>query len=92
MNHNINLVLKSGQFKTTPLVFDAGASFQLIPFHSNFIDYVELIIDVKDIFKFNKVVGFGTTLHKFTATNGDLLCAPAVSYHLPSADIWLFGP
>ena len=30
--------------------------------------------------------------HKFTATNSDLLYVPALSYHLPLADICLFSP
>ena len=47
--------------------------------------YVKHNIDVKDISKLNKVIGFGATLHKFNAKNGDLLYAPALSYHLPWA-------
>ena len=51
------------------LIWDVGVSFGLTPFHGNFVDYVKCDIDVKDISKLNKVVGFGTTLHNFTATN-----------------------
>ena len=56
------------------------------------MDYVECDIDVKDISKLNKVIRFDTTSNKFTTTNGDLLCVPALSCHLPSADIWTFSP
>ena len=100
MDHHIILVLKVGQsktdrdksFKTAQLVWDSRASFRLTTFCADFIDYVEYDIDVKDISKLNKVVGFGTTLHTFLGTNDDLLYIPALFYHLPSAAIWLFGP
>ena len=74
------------------MVWDSGASFKLTPFHVDFIDYVKCGINIKDISKLNKVVGFGTTLDKFTAANGELLYVTALSYHLPSADIWIFSP
>ena len=57
----------------------------------NFIDYMECDIDAKDISKLNEVIGIGTTLHKFSAINGDLLGNHACSYHLPSADVHLFS-
>ena len=82
-------MLKS--FKTTPLVWDSGASFRLNPYCADFIDNMECDIDIKDISNLNKVIGFGMTLHKFTVqmvTNS----LPALSYHLPSADIHLFSP
>ncbi len=50
------------------LIWDTGASAGLTLFHSNFIDYVECEIDVCDITKINKVVGIGTTLHRFVDT------------------------
>ena len=50
---------------------------------------MECDIDVNDMSKLNKVIAFGTTLHKFTATKGDQV--PALSYHLPLADIYLFS-
>ena len=53
------------------MVWDSGAYFGLTPFHANFIEYVECDIGVKDISEPNKVIGFGTTLHKFTATSSD---------------------
>ncbi len=51
--------------KTLILIWDTGASAGLTPFQSDFIDYVKCEIDVRDITKVNKVVGIGTTLHKF---------------------------
>ena len=64
-------ILKS--YKTTQFIWDSGASFGLTPYHADFINYVKCDIDVKDISMLNKVIGFETTLHKFTAINGDLL-------------------
>ena len=57
--------------KTLILIWDTGASAGLTPFCSDFIDYVECEIDVRDITKVNKVVGIGTTLHKFVDNNGN---------------------
>ena len=70
-------------------MFDTLASFGLTPFHADFIDYVECDIDVKDITKLNKVIGFGTALQKFSATNGDLLYVLTIAYQ---ADVNLFSP
>jgi hypothetical protein len=64
----------------------------LTPFRSDFIDYVEYEIDVRDITKVNKVVGIGTTLHKFLDNNGNHVYLPCVSYHLPTTDVRLFSP
>ena len=51
--------------KSLILIWDTGASFVLTRFRSEFIDYVEADIAVKDITKINNVIEIGTTLHKF---------------------------
>jgi hypothetical protein len=78
--------------KTLILIWDTGASAGLMPFRSDFIDYVECELDVRDITKVNKVVGIGTTLHKFVDNNGNHIYLPFVSYHLPTTDVRLFSP
>ena len=78
--------------KTLMLIWDTGASYGLTPFRSDFIDYVKCDIPVKDVTKVNKVIGIGTTLHKFTDTNGLPVYLPCVSYHLPETDVRLFSP
>jgi hypothetical protein len=40
----------------------------------------------------NKVIGIGTTSHKFTNTDGNPVFLPCVSYHLPQTDVCLFSP
>ena len=74
------------------LIWDTGASYGLTPFRSDFIDYVECDIPVRDVTKVNKVIGIGTTLHKFTDTDGKPVFIPCVSYHLPQTDVRLFSP
>ena len=49
-------------------------------------------IDVRDVTKVNKVIGIGTTLHKFVDGAGNDVYLPGVSYHLPSTDVRLFSP
>ncbi len=78
--------------KTLILIWDTGGSAGLTPFRSNFIDYVECDIDVRDVTKVNKVIGIGTTLHKFVGGTGNDVYLPCVSYHLPSTDVRLFSP
>ena len=78
--------------KTLMLIWDTGASFGLTPFRSDFIDYVPCNIPVKDVTKVNRVIGIGTTLHKFVNTNGKEVFLPCVSYHLPTTDVRLFSP
>ena len=40
----------------------------------------------------NRVVGIGTVMYRFVATNGDVLFLPAIAYHLETAEIRLFSP
>ena len=78
--------------KTLILIWDTGGSAGLTPFCSDFIDYVECEIDVCDVTKVNKVIGIGTTLHKFVDATGSNIYLPCVSYHLPTTDVRLFSP
>ncbi len=63
-NHSVGGVTKDP--RTLILIWDTGALFGLTPFCSDFIDYVECDIPVRDVTKVNKVIGIGTTIHKFT--------------------------
>ena len=56
--------------KSRILIWDTGASFGLAPFRSDFIDYAEADIPVKDVTNIKKVIGIGTTLHKFKNDKG----------------------
>ncbi len=76
---------------TLILIWDTGALFGLTPFCSDFIDYVECDIPVWDVTKVNKVIGIGTTIHKFTDTNRNPVFLPCVSYHLPQTNVCLFS-
>ena len=78
--------------KTLIFIWDTGGSAGLTPFCSDFIDYVECDIEVRDVTKVNKVIGIGTTLHKFVDAAGKDVYLPCVSYHLPSTDVRLFSP
>jgi hypothetical protein len=78
--------------KTLILIWDTGGSAGLTPFRSDFIDYFECDIDVRDVTKVNKVIGIGTTLHKFVDDAGNDVYLPCVSYHLPTTDVRLFSP
>ena len=74
------------------LAWDTGASYGLTPFKSNFIDYVECDIMVKDVTKVNRVIGIVTNLHKFIESNGQDIFLPCTSYHLNQTDVRLFSP
>jgi hypothetical protein len=74
------------------LIWDTYASYGLTPFCSDFINYVKCDIPVRDVTKVNKVIGIGTTLHKFTNTEGKPVILPCVSYHLPQMDVRQFSP
>ena len=78
--------------RTMMLVWDTGASYGLTPFRSDFIDYVKCDIPVRDVTKVNRVIGIGTTLHKFIDNNGQEIFLPCVSYHLTQTDVRLFSP
>ena len=78
--------------KNLILIWDTRASFGLTPFRSDFIDYVEAEIAVKDVTKFSKVILIGTTLHKFRNDKGKSVFLPCVSYHMPTTDVRLFSP
>ena len=74
------------------LIWDTGASFVLTPFQSDFIYYVEADIPVKDVTKINRVIGIGTTLHKFQNYQGKDIFLTCVSYHLLTTDVRLLYP
>jgi hypothetical protein len=78
--------------KSLILIWDAGASYGLTTFRSDFIDYVKCEIPVRDVTKVNTVVGIGTTLHKFVDIKGNPVYLPCVFYHLPKTDVHLFSP
>ncbi len=73
-NHSVGGATKDP--RTLILIWDTGTSFRLTPFCSDFIDDV-------DVTKVSKVIGIGTTIHKFMDINGKLVCLPCVSCHLP---------
>ncbi len=78
-------------FHNCVLIQDAGASFRLTPFHSDFVDYIECQLPVKNISKTNMVIGIGTTLQKFMV-NDEPIWLPCLSYHLTSVKFCLFSP
>ena len=82
----------SASFREAPVVWDSGASYGLSAFRGDFIDYEECEIPVQDISRTNIVIGIGTVMWKFYATNGDRIYLPCLCYHLPSAEIRLFSP
>jgi hypothetical protein len=53
---------------------------------------MECDIPVQNVAKVNKIIGIGTTLHKFTNTNGKPVFLLCVSFHLPQTDVRLSSP
>ncbi len=74
-------------FKHTPLIWDTGATHGLTPFLKDLIHYHLCDIQVKDISKINRVIGVGTAMYKFYATDGKDIFLPRVSFYLRTADI-----
>ena len=73
------------------LVWNTVDSYGLTLFRSDFIDYVKCDIPFKDITKGNRVIGIGTTLHKFIESNGQDICLSYISYHLTQTYVPLFS-
>ena len=90
--YDLNHTTSEPDPRTTVLIIDTGASMGLTKYKSDFIDYVEVEIEVRDVTKANKVVGIGTTLHKFVDDKGMDVYLTCVSYHLPTTDVRLFSP
>ena len=63
------------------LVWYIGAPYGSTLIRSDFIDYVECNIPVKDVTKLSRVFGIGITLHKFIESNGQDIFLPFISYH-----------
>ena len=76
--------------KTLVLIWDTGASYVLIQFWIDFIDYVKYDIHVKDVTKTNKVVDIDTTLHKMVDKNGKEVFFLCILYHLTRMNVQLF--
>ena len=65
------LVSKTSQdTRTTVIIWETGELFGLTQFKINFIDYLKCNITVKEVAKFNTVIGIGTAIHKFVSANG----------------------
>ena len=47
---------------------------------------------MKDVTKFNTVIGIGTKIHKFVDANVKDVLLPFFYYHLPTTDVQLFSP
>ena len=62
------------------------------PFSSDFIDYVECDIPVKDVTKVNRVIGIGTNLHNFIEINSQDIFLSCISYRLTQTYLQLFSP
>ena len=77
---------------TNVIIWDTGASFGLTPFKSDFIYYLKCDTPVKDVTKFNTVIGIGTKIHKFVDANVKDVLLPFFYYHLPTTDVQLFSP
>ena len=58
------------------LIWDTGASYGLTTFRGDFIDYEKCKIPVQDISKTNTVIGMGTMMWKFKASNGKFIYLP----------------
>ena len=78
--------------KDLVLIWDTGESFGLTPFRNDLIDYAEADIPVKDVTNINRVIGIGTTIHKFQNNQGKDVFLTFFSYHLPTTDVSLFYP
>ena len=76
---------------TTVLIWDTGSPFGLTPFKSDFIYYVTCNIYVKNVTKFNTVIGIGTTNHKSVDSNESYVFLPYFYYHLPTTDVRLLS-
>ena len=74
------------------LVWYTGDSYGLTLFKSDYIDYVECDIPVKDVTKVNRVIRIGNTLHKFIESNGQDMFFPYISYQLTQTYVCLFSP
>ena len=78
--------------KDLVLIWDTGESFGLTPFRNDLIDYAEADIPVKDVTNINRVIGIGTTIHKFQNNKGKGIFLPCVSYHITTTDVRLSLP
>jgi len=79
--------------RTTPLVFDTGASCGLTPYRADFLDdYREIDVDMRQVAGTDKIVGVGTTLRRYTMRCGQKVNNPGKGYRMPAADICLESP
>ena len=61
-------------------------------FRSDFIDYGECEILVKDATRLNNLIGIGITFHKFIEINGKYILLSCISNHLTQTDVLLSLP
>ena len=74
------------------LVWDTGSSYGWTPFRSDFIEYMECNIPIKDITKINRVIGIGTIINKFIESYGQDIFLSCIYYHLIQIYVCLLSP
>ena len=79
-------------FLSMLLAWNADASYGLMPFRGDFIDYIKVDIPVKGVTKVNEVIGVGSALFKFKNDKNQDMYFPCIAYHFPIADIFIFSP
>ena len=83
---------KVGDYTSTPLIFDTGASVGVTPFRADFIDYRKVNFTVKAVGSIGQIVGEGTVLRRYRTREGKHKFIASKAYHMPAADIRLESP
>ena len=78
--------------RTMMLFWDTGASYGLTPFRSDFIEYVECNIPVKNVDKENRLIIIETNLHNFIESNSQNIFLPCIPYDPTQTYVQFLSP
>jgi hypothetical protein len=82
----------SGRSMQTGVIIDSGASVCITPHRSDFINYKDSHMKIRDLSSSNSVAGEGIIRWSMQDEHGDLVHIELLGYHIPTAEVRLLSP
>jgi hypothetical protein len=76
----------------TGVIIDSGASVCITPHRSDFINYKDSHMKIRDLSSSNSVAGEGIIRWSMQDEHGDLVHIELLGYHIPTAEVRLLSP
>ena len=82
----------SGRSVQTGIIIDSGASVCITPHRSDFINYKDSQMKIRNLLSSNNVAGEGIIRWSMQDEQGEQVSIELLGYHIPTADVRLLSP